>query len=126
MNLRFDTPIAEMNICNVTPLRGTVGIGTSAKLLAPGNPGKSVIPARMKSLLGHRMPPLGTEIVDSNAVAVIEEWISQSDVCQTHPDSDGDQFHDNIDNCPLTFNPDQADSDRDGRGNVCQDLPPGC
>jgi beta-glucanase (GH16 family) len=35
------------------------------------------------------------------------------------PDADGDRVPDRDDNCPLVFNPDQADHDGDGAGNVC-------
>jgi hypothetical protein len=34
-------------------------------------------------------------------------------------DSDNDCFTDDIDNCPNTYNPDQADSDGDGIGDAC-------
>ncbi len=34
-------------------------------------------------------------------------------------DQDGDQIGDKADNCPLTSNNDQADSDQDGKGDVC-------
>ncbi|MEM1119060.1 MAG: T9SS type A sorting domain-containing protein, partial [Bacteroidota bacterium] len=40
-------------------------------------------------------------------------------------DSDGDGICDNQDNCDFTFNPDQADNDGDGIGNVCDDTPNG-
>lgn len=36
-------------------------------------------------------------------------------------DSDGDGIPDNVDNCPSTPNPDQADLDGDGIGDVCDD-----
>ena len=36
-------------------------------------------------------------------------------------DTDGDGAPDIGDNCPLTFNPDQADTDLDGVGDVCED-----
>ncbi|MGF1555100.1 reprolysin-like metallopeptidase [Paucihalobacter sp.] len=36
-------------------------------------------------------------------------------------DTDGDGIPDNIDNCPSTFNPDQADIDGDGIGDACDD-----
>jgi len=39
----------------------------------------------------------------------------------SHQDSDGDGIPDNTDNCPDTYNPDQADFDDDGKGNVCDD-----
>jgi hypothetical protein len=35
------------------------------------------------------------------------------------PDTDGDGFRDNVDNCTLLQNPDQRDSNGDGYGNAC-------
>ena len=40
-------------------------------------------------------------------------------------DSDGDGICDNQDNCDFNFNPDQADNDGDGIGNVCDSTPNG-
>src|SRR5215471_14179401 len=42
---------------------------------------------------------------------------------QTAGDSDGDGVPDNVDNCPLVANPNQADSDGDGVGDACDDCP---
>jgi hypothetical protein len=39
-----------------------------------------------------------------------------------NPDTDEDGLPDPADNCPLNPNPDQADSNGDGRGDVCADL----
>ena len=36
------------------------------------------------------------------------------------PDTDGDRISDAQDNCPDAPNPDQQDSDGDGRGDLCQ------
>ena len=38
-------------------------------------------------------------------------------------DGDGDGFVDDCDNCPFTFNEDQADRDHDGVGDVCDPCP---
>lgn len=43
------------------------------------------------------------------------------DVCA--PDTDGDGFGDDRDNCVIVANPDQADRDRDGIGDVCDRCP---
>ena len=37
-------------------------------------------------------------------------------------DSDGDTYADPVDNCPYYANPDQADGDSDGIGDVCDPL----
>ena len=39
------------------------------------------------------------------------------------PDSDADGVADVVDNCPMVYNPDQADADQDGRGDVCDNCP---
>lgn len=41
-------------------------------------------------------------------------------------DSDADGIGDFLDNCPLIPNPDQLDTDNNGRGDACEGLPPGC
>ncbi|MBR3413118.1 MAG: thrombospondin type 3 repeat-containing protein [Bacteroidales bacterium] len=39
------------------------------------------------------------------------------------PDRDGDGVADSVDNCPIHFNPSQADSDGDGIGDMCDNCP---
>ena len=41
------------------------------------------------------------------------------DITTTVPDSDSDGLTDDVDNCPSTPNPGQADGDGDGQGDVC-------
>ncbi len=45
----------------------------------------------------------------------------------THPDNDfdNDGILNEVDNCPVTPNPDQLDSDNDGLGDVCDETDPG-
>jgi hypothetical protein len=52
-------------------------------------------------------------------------WTSFSDRWEVDlvvPDSDGDGIADSEDNCPTTYNPDQADSDGDGIGDACEPI----
>ncbi len=49
-------------------------------------------------------------------------WTSHGDLLEVNlgvPDSDGDGVFDDGDNCPLVSNPDQADADGDGMGDLC-------
>ncbi len=49
-------------------------------------------------------------------------WISNGDLLEVDlgvPDADGDGVFDGGDNCPLVSNPDQADTDGDGLGDLC-------
>src|SRR5262249_49115559 len=52
----------------------------------------------------------------------IPEWRLQVLVSGTG-DSDGDGLIDQIDNCPFVYNPNQADLDGDGEGDVCDIAP---
>jgi hypothetical protein len=44
-----------------------------------------------------------------------------TDAC---PDTDGDGWADDADNCPTVYNPSQADSNQDGVGDACEPQPP--
>ncbi|HWM86141.1 MAG TPA: hypothetical protein VNO33_09890, partial [Kofleriaceae bacterium] len=51
--------------------------GAPSLRVAPGRPDQSVLLARMGSASPiSRMPPLGTRVVDQQAVDLIEQWIS--------------------------------------------------
>jgi hypothetical protein len=58
-------------------------------------------------------PPVTTEFVVATS---IPEDTKDPGVI----DSDGDGIADSEDNCPYTYNPDQADSNGDGRGDACE------
>ncbi len=54
------------------------GLGTDAPLVAPGRPDASVLIARLRSRNPQtQMPPLGTQILDADALALLERWIAE-------------------------------------------------
>jgi len=55
------------------------GVATAAHIVVPGSSQSSVLPFRMRSRDPRvQMPPLGTDIADSEALALIERWIDHS------------------------------------------------
>jgi uncharacterized repeat protein (TIGR03806 family) len=75
MDFRFETPDAQLNACNVAPARGDLGVA-GAKLLVPGSPAQSLISLRMHRRDAEAMPPVGSTLVDSAGVALIDDWIA--------------------------------------------------
>ena len=64
-------------------LRDVLLQGPGGVRIVPGRPDDSLLLARMKSSNPYqRIPPLGTRIVDREAVALIELWIKQLQTLQ--------------------------------------------
>lgn len=80
---RFATPFGAgpntTNMCNVVP-SDTLGIA-NARLIAPGNPGQSVILQRTLSANGERMPPMGTSFVHVGGTDTLRNWITSLTGC---------------------------------------------
>lgn len=79
-DLRFDTPFAETGLCDVPPQMSDLAAGI--RLIAPGEPDRSVLLLRMQRRDQTGMPPLGTHRVDPDAVALITDWIGAMEGCQ--------------------------------------------
>jgi len=75
LDLRLSTALAATNACDVLPQRGDLGLA-SARILSPGHPERSVLLERMKRLDTHRMPPVGSLVVDQAGVALLTEWLT--------------------------------------------------
>lgn len=75
MDFRFETAFSSMNIRNVPPQFDNLGI-SNPMLFAPGSKERSIIWERMRRLDGHRMPPLGSGVVDSQAIDILGRWIT--------------------------------------------------
>jgi hypothetical protein len=71
---RFDTPLDRQHLTNFV---AGISLGyANAEIIAPGEPGRSVLFARMNTNNpAIRMPPLSRNRVDSEAVRVVSGWI---------------------------------------------------
>jgi uncharacterized repeat protein (TIGR03806 family) len=76
MDLRYTTALNMTNACNVSPSSGDLGIGVNARLIAPGNVANSIIVNRANRRDGNQMPPLGSNRVDTDGVALLTQWIN--------------------------------------------------
>jgi uncharacterized repeat protein (TIGR03806 family) len=79
-DFRFATAVNMAMLCNVDPQEGTLGIA-GAKLIAPGDPSKSIVSARLRALDTNRMPPLATRVVDPTGTKLIDDWIMSLTSC---------------------------------------------
>jgi uncharacterized repeat protein (TIGR03806 family) len=82
MDLRYTTALAATNACNVTPQSGDLGLGASARLIAPGSATTSLMTNRMNRRDAFAMPPLASNVVDAAGVALMTEWINGLAGCQ--------------------------------------------
>ena len=71
--LRRELPFDKLNTNKGTGI-GTFGM-RNAKLIVPGDPYRSVLFYRMSKLGYGRMPYIGSRVVDSQGIALIEQWI---------------------------------------------------
>ncbi|MDB4460099.1 PQQ-dependent sugar dehydrogenase [bacterium] len=81
IDLRFDTPLAETKTMDVPPAQGDLGVA-NAKIIASGDPSRSLLVHRVETLGQGRMPGMGSNRVDTQAVVLLTEWIRQMAVEQ--------------------------------------------
>ena len=80
MDFRYSTPLSAMQTCNAKPAAGDLGIANS-KVLVPGDSAHSLIVQRPSRLDANRMPPLATNVVDTAAVGVLDQWVKSLTSC---------------------------------------------
>jgi uncharacterized repeat protein (TIGR03806 family) len=80
LDLRMSASLTATGLCNRAPLAGDLGL-TNPVLLKPGDPDNSILLLRMQNLDSTRMPPLGSGVVDNQAIGVVREWISALTGC---------------------------------------------
>lgn len=87
LDLRYETPLAETNLCGERSLYPYPS-GTGQYRLRPGKPEESNILGRMGvegvGEIGE-MPPLGRSIADRPGIALVREWIESMSACPERP-----------------------------------------
>jgi uncharacterized repeat protein (TIGR03806 family) len=71
---RFDTPLASQNILN-GPVNNNFGIA-GAREVAPASVAQSIMHLRVNTDGTGKMPPLARNVIDTNFVPVLAEWIN--------------------------------------------------
>lgn len=74
ISLEFSKSLEDMKMLDLQPLHHRFDI-PDARLVAPGDPNRSVLLHRMATRGRGRMPQLATSLVDRQAVELIREWI---------------------------------------------------
>lgn len=81
MDLRYDRTLFQMSVCDVPNSRGMVN--NSTLLIAHGDANSSILYHRMNNPDSTRMPPLGSNVVDTFGTALIAGWINSLTGCPT-------------------------------------------
>jgi glucose/arabinose dehydrogenase len=74
MELEFTADTKKMRVFDIPPQHDPLGIA-DARLIAPGNPDRSVLLRRLSTRGPGQMPPLASSLIDEKAVALIRRWI---------------------------------------------------
>ncbi|MHC5064368.1 MAG: hypothetical protein ACYTG5_10385, partial [Planctomycetota bacterium] len=74
IDLRYQVDLSQTGLVDVRPLTGDLGLA-DPWLIRPGEPENSVLWLRMQRRDSVGMPPIGSHIVDANAVALLRRWI---------------------------------------------------
>ena len=75
-DIRFQTELTKAKLIDEEPLHHRFGLA-NPRLIAPGEPARSVLLHRMSHRGRGQMPQLATNIVDQQAVELIRQWIGE-------------------------------------------------
>jgi uncharacterized repeat protein (TIGR03806 family) len=76
----FDASLKDMAVCNAPAEHGNLGVANSV-LLKPGSHMSSLLWLRPSQRTMDFMPPLGTKVVDTAGVALLQQWINGIAAC---------------------------------------------
>jgi len=73
-DVRFETPLLRQGLLDIPTVSDSLNL-SDPRLIACGDPGRSMMAQRMKRADKYRMPPLASAIPDRTALDVLERWI---------------------------------------------------
>jgi putative heme-binding domain-containing protein len=74
-HVNLDADVKDKHLWDAKPTRGDFGI-PDARILAPGDPERSVLYYRMAKFGSGRMPHLGSEFPDEDGLRLVRDWIA--------------------------------------------------
>ena len=74
MDLDFAKPLAQAKVIDEQPVHERYGV-KEARLVAPGDPSRSILLRRLSIRGRGQMPQLATDIADERAVKLFTRWI---------------------------------------------------
>ncbi|WP_157665165.1 PQQ-dependent sugar dehydrogenase [Mariniblastus fucicola] len=78
IDLRFATDLDATKMINEKPAQGDLGIA-GARIVKPGDAASSLLLQRIDTISNGRMPNIGSNVIDENAVELLREWIELMD-----------------------------------------------
>jgi len=84
LDLRFANRPDELKIIDRSPVQGAFGVA-DARLVAPGDPYRSVVYYRMAKTGSGRMPHVGSDVVDKAGLGLMHDWIRSLPAKGLHP-----------------------------------------
>jgi uncharacterized repeat protein (TIGR03806 family) len=85
LDLRYSAKLLDTKLCNVPILRGSGDPALPPLRMVPGKPEESNLSFRMRNRDGYPMPKIGSNLVDPEGVAIVDQWISGITTCPTPP-----------------------------------------
>ncbi len=76
MELSFGTKLEDARIVDERPIQDAMGLA-DARLIAPGDPERSVLYRRVARRGPGQMPPTSSNVVDSRGAELLREWITR-------------------------------------------------